>query len=146
MTHRQQTSIAEIALSRITGIVIFLIFVALLNLVAGPSSGPVLSHATTFVNANVGLILAFSVLFFIGDLSSALGFPWNLPGPVFNAAGAVLMLGVLARLFVFVDAITGITIFSVFERLLPILAPLVFFIVLAAGYWAILTDGQKRAP
>jgi hypothetical protein len=144
MTHLQQTSIAEIALSRIIGIVVFLVFVGVLNLVTTQSPGPVLVQATPFVNANVGLILLFSVLFFAGDLSRALKFPLNLPGPIFNAAASVLLLGFIAKIFVLVDAINGMMIFSILERLLPILTPLVFFVVLISGYYEILTGSKKR--
>jgi hypothetical protein len=144
MTRRQQTSIAEIALSRIIGIVVFLVFVGVLNLVANPSSGPVLMQATAFVNTNLGQILFFSVLFLAGDLSRVLGFPLNLAGPIFNAAASVLLVGFIAKIFVLVDTINGMMLFAVIERLLPILSLLVFFVVLISGYYEILTSPGKH--
>jgi len=134
--HRRE-SITGILISRVIGIVAFLIVLAVLNILAGAYiQAPIFLQIVGFLNANLGLLILISALFLIGDLFGALPLPLNLPGPVFGASGAVLLVIFLVRLFLLIGEITDARVFSV-------LGPVylfVFVIALIAGYIGLIAD------
>jgi len=102
---------------------------------------PIFLQIVEFLNANLGLLILISVLFLIGDLFGALPLPLSLPGPVFGASGAVLLVIFLVRLFLLIGEITGVEVFSVLEGALALPVYLfVFVIALIAGYIGLFTD------
>jgi hypothetical protein len=145
MNARRKESVVEILFSRIIGIVIFLILLGILNLLAGTYiHNPIFLQIVVFLNDNVGLLILITVLLLSGDLFSALAFPLNLPGPVFNAVGALFIVTFIIRLFLLVDDITGIGVFSILASLAFIIYPLVFIIALISGYVTIFTRLQRN--
>lgn len=141
MGERRKESFFGVLVSRVIGIVIFLILLAVLNALAGYVQSPTFLRVVEFLNANIGLLILITAIFLIGDLFGALAFPLNLPGPVFSAVGAVFTVVFLFRLFLLVGEITGVTFFTLFEGTLALLIYLfVFFIVLIGGYIALFTD------
>jgi hypothetical protein len=140
----KQQSIADIVLYRIIGIGIFLIVVLVLNYLAGTGTYPVVSTMADFLNENVGLILLFSILFLFGEIFAALSFPLSLPGPVFNAFGGVFLVMFLLRILIFVDGLTGITLFGVLESLAQTFYLIVFFATLIGGYIGIFSPKIRR--
>ncbi|WP_214020686.1 hypothetical protein [Methanoculleus sp.] len=142
MGERSQESVAEVLISRIIGLVVFLIVLGILNVLAGAYvQTPIFLQIVAFLNVNLGLLILITAIFLIGDLFGALAFPLNLPGPIFGAVGAVLLVMFLFRLFSLVGEVTGIEVFSLFERALalPVYA-LVFIVVLIGGYVALFAD------
>ncbi|HOI12940.1 MAG TPA: hypothetical protein PLG75_03745 [Methanoculleus sp.] len=142
MGERKKESIGEVLISRIIGIVIFLIVLAILNILSGTYvQNPIFLQIVAFLNANLGLLILISVIFLVGDLFGALAFPLNLPGPVFGAVGAVFLVMFLFRLFLLVGEITGVEVFALFERAfaLPVYI-LVFIVALVGGYVALFAD------
>lgn len=144
MWGEERKSIAGIVLSRVTGIGIFLIVVLVLNYFAGTGTYPVVDTMADFLNENVGLILLFSILFLFGEVFTALSFPLNLPGPVFNAFGGVFLVMFFFRIFLFVDMLTGITLFGVLESAAPAIYLIVFFATLIGGYIGIFKPNVRR--
>jgi hypothetical protein len=141
MGERRKESVVGILISRVIGLVIFLILLGILNVLAGDYvQSPIFLQIVAFLNANLGLLILISVIFLVGDLFGALVFPLNLPGPVFGAVGAVFLVMFLIRLFSLVGEITGVGFFALFETFaLPIYA-LVFIIALIGGYIALFAD------
>jgi hypothetical protein len=142
MGKRREESVAEVLISRIIGLAIFLIVLAILNILAGAYvQAPIFLQIVAFLNANLGLLILISAIFLVGDLFGALAFPLNLPGPIFGAVGAVFLVMFLFRLFSLVGEITGVEIFALFERTfaLPVYI-LVFIVVLIGGYIALFAD------
>lgn len=144
MGERRKESVAEVLVSRVIGIVVFLIVLGILNILAGAYvQAPIFLQVVEFLNANLGLLILISVIFLVGDLfGGALPLPLNLPGPIFCAFGAVLLVIFIVRLFLLVGEIAGVGFFSVLEGgalSLPVYL-LVFIVVLIAGYIGLFTD------
>lgn len=141
MGERRKESVAEVLVSRVIGIVVFLIVLGILNILAGAYvQAPIFLQVVGFLNANLGLLILIAALFLIGDLFGALVFPLNLPGPIVSAFGAVYLVIFLVRLFLLVSAITGVGLFSVAGRALTLPVYLfVFIIALVAGYIGLFT-------
>jgi len=141
MGERKKESFFTILISRIAGIVIFLILLAILNALTGYVQSLTFLRVVEFLNANIGLLILIAVIFLVGDLFGALAFPLNLPGPVFGAAGAVFTVMFLFRLFSLVAGITGIAIFGIFTGTLALLIYIfVFIVALIGGYIALFAD------
>lgn len=142
MGERRKESFFGVLVSRVIGIVVFLILLAVLNALAGAYvQSPTFLRVVEFLNANIGLLILIAAIFLVGDLFGALAFPLNLPGPVFGAVGAVFTVMFLFRLFLLVGEITGIGFFTLFEGTLALLIYIVvFIIVLIGGYIALFAD------
>ncbi|KAF5075881.1 hypothetical protein [Methanoculleus horonobensis] len=142
MGERKKESIAEVLVSRVVGIVVFLIVLGILNILAGAYVRiPIFLQVVEFLNANLGLLILISVIFLVGDLFGALPLPLNLPGPIFGAFGAVLLVIFIARFFLFFAGITDLEFFFVFEKVLTLpVYLLVFIIALIAGYIGLFTN------
>ncbi|MDD2473609.1 MULTISPECIES: hypothetical protein [unclassified Methanoculleus] len=142
MGKRRKISVVGVLVSWAIGLVVFLILLGLLNALAGSSvQTPVFLRIVAFLNANLGLLILISVTFLIGDLFGALAFPLNLPGPVFGAVGAVLLVVFLFRLIRIVGEIAGIGIFALLTGTPALLISLfVFVVVLVGGYIALFAD------
>lgn len=142
MGERRKESVGGILVSRIAGIVVFLILLAVLNILSGDYvQSPTFIRIVEFLNANLGLLILISALFLLGDLFGVFAFPLNLPTPIFNAFGAVFLVTFLFRLFVLVGEITGVGVFAVLERTLALpVSILVFIVVLVGGYIRLFSD------
>jgi len=137
MDEYRKKSLIGIFLSRIAGIIIFLIILGVLNILAAGIHVQMFHQVVAFLNANIGLILILSLFFLIGDLFGALTFPLNLPAPLFNAVGGVLIVVFIFRVFLLVDAINGMQIFGALSVIEYLVYPAVFIIALIAGYASI---------
>lgn len=137
MDEYRKKSLIGIFLSRIAGIIIFLIILGVLNILAAGIHVQMFHQVVAFLNANIGLILILSLFFLIGDLFGALTFPLNLPAPLFNAIGGVLIVAFIFRVFLLVDAINGMQIFGALSAIEFLVYPAVFIIALIAGYASI---------
>ncbi|WP_174719431.1 hypothetical protein [Methanoculleus taiwanensis] len=140
MKERNRRSIVGITLSRIIGLIIFLIVLGILNIVAESLQAPIYQQIVLFLNASLGLIVIITVFFLIGEIFGALRFPANLPAPLFNAIGAVFLAVFLIRLFGLVAAISGVGVFLLFEEFAFLIYPAVFLIVLIGGFIGIFTS------
>ncbi|MDK2889483.1 MAG: hypothetical protein PWR21_114 [Methanoculleus sp.] len=66
--HRKESA-TEVLISRIIGLVVFLIVLAILNILAGAYvQTPIFLQIVAFLNANLGLLIQISVVFLVGDL------------------------------------------------------------------------------
>ncbi|MDN7013360.1 hypothetical protein FGW20_09975 [Methanoculleus sp. FWC-SCC3] len=141
MNERKKESVAEVLASRVIGIVVFLIVLGILNVLADAYVQiPIFLQVVEFLNANLGLLILISVIFLVGDLFGALPLPLNLPGPIFGAFGAVLLVIFIARFFLLFAEITGVGFFFIFEKALSLsVYLLVFIIALIAGYIGLFT-------
>lgn len=135
-------SLPSSILQRIIGIVIFLIVVVVLEWLAGTTEIAPVRTIAAFLTDNFWLIITFSLIFLVADIFAALPFPVNIPAPFFNAAGAVLLVEFLVRIFLLADDISGLAIFGIFAGFAPFLKALVFVVVLIAGLAEIIWPGR----
>ncbi len=148
MTERTQQSIAGILLSRIVGIIVFLILLGLLNILAeSVLHGAIFQQVVAFLNANVWLLILITVILLIGELFGALVFPLNLPAPIFSAIGSVFIVLFIFRVFDLAATISGVAVLRIFESFAYLIYPLVFLVVLIGGYITIAVEsGRVHSP
>jgi hypothetical protein len=126
--------------TRMIGIISFLIVIVLANILTYYVQNTVYLSGVALLNANFWLLLLIGIILFIADLFSAFPFPLDLPAPIIRAIGSVFMIAFLLRVFEWVDILTGNNIYHFFWLLSFIVVPLVFLLVLAGGYYGILKD------
>ncbi|MDP3918622.1 MAG: hypothetical protein Q8Q35_01815 [Nanoarchaeota archaeon] len=114
------------------GLLIYLILLGIANLISW--SNPTFVQTIFFLNSSLGIIIFFTVFFLVGEIFNVLKFPWNIPGPIFNAIGALLMVTFFLSIFNLLGTVVDSTLATVFTELAPMASFVVFFIVLIVGY------------
>ena len=143
MTKSENKSIPRIVFLRVIGLVLFLFFLYIANFLPFFTDNPLNYRVIQFLNENTGLIILMSIIFLFGELFNALIFPLNLPAPLFNASGSVLLVAFIFRIFALVDILLNEKIFQVFNKISFLMYPFVFIIVMLGGYMTILTKLSK---
>ncbi len=141
-------SVVRVLVSGLIGIILFLVFLAVLRYFTGVYPNDFFIGVVDFLFANAGLVIFFSILFLIGDIFLAFGFPVNLPGPIFSAFGSVFLVLFVFRFIGFMDAFYALGIYPGLRIAEIILYPLVFVLVIIAGYLSIfheLVDKEKKS-
>ncbi|MDH7592949.1 MAG: hypothetical protein QHG99_01150 [Methanomicrobiales archaeon] len=139
---RRRTHPIQVLISGLIGIVFFLLVLWLLRFIADRASIAFFSAFVDFLVASAPLIILFSVIFAIGDVFAAFPFPFNLLYPIFSATGCVLLASFLIGLILFLNTYFGMDIAHAIELLKVILYPLIFIVILIAGYLSIAVDGR----
>jgi len=142
----RESSAIKALISGLIGILFFLIFLVILGYIADHISWPLFSGFVDLLYANAALIIIFSVLFMFGDLFATFQFPFNLPFPLFNAAASVLVISFILAILAFIDSFYALGIGEVLPLLKLILYPLMFIVVLIAGYLSIFSKPEKKPP
>jgi hypothetical protein len=138
--------------SRTFGIILFLVLLVVLLLLVPAIDNQTFTRFVEFLLDNAGLIVFLSLLFMIGEIFTTFIFPLNLPAPLFNAIGSVFLITFLFRIFAFVEELYGLGIFAALSLIELVVYPLVFILVLIAGYFEIFSglarhdDRGERSP
>jgi hypothetical protein len=130
-------SLSRILFWRLFGLMIFLVVLALANYLIFQIhvlDSLLNRQVVVFLNGNILLFVFISLAFLFGELFSALFFPFNLPAPLFNAAGAVFLAAFLFRVFELAGSITGKDFLQAFRGFSFLAYPLIFAVVLFGGY------------
>lgn len=130
---------------RLLGLALFLVMLFLLNILNQMIEYRLLVQIVHFLNTNVDLIVYMTFIFLFGELFMMHSFPLNLPGPLLNAAGSLLVVTFILRVFNLVDSFIGENIFHIFDRLSFLIYTVVFAVVIVAGYTTIFFREIKRA-
>jgi hypothetical protein len=138
MSRYRNKSLGWVFVSRMIGIICFLIVVVLANILTYYVASPLYHSGVTFVNENFWLLLLIAVILLIADLFGAFPFPLNLPAPIVKAIGSVFCIAFLLRVFQWVDTIADTNLYQTFWLISFLVIPLVFLIVLATGYFEIM--------
>lgn len=129
---------------RIIGFLLFLFIVLITNLIAQLLGNPTLLAIVGFINAHLGLILIIAIFFLIADIFWALGFPLDIPAPIFAAIGSVLLVRLAFLLLGFLDSLAQAGIGNILEIFALIAYVIVFFAVLIGGYIEIIARTTRR--
>lgn len=124
--------------TRMIGIITFLIVLVLANILTLYVGNEIFRSGVIFLNNNFWLLLLIGIILLIADVFSAFPFPLDLPAPIIRAIGSVFIIAFVLRIFSWVDTVTGNNIYSFFWLLSFIIVPLVFILVLASGYYEII--------
>ena len=129
-----EKSLGWVFVTRMIGILTFLIVVVLANILKSiyPSCAPVVE----FLNANFWLLLLIGIILFIAEIFTAFPFPLDLPAPIIRAFGSVFIITFLLAVVRWLGVSKEIN--DLFQILSILVAPIVFLLVLATGYYEIL--------
>ena len=131
-------TVLGITLSKLIGLVLFLLILGILNYIQFDSL--INLQVVNLLNQNLGIIIIFSILFYLGELFSVFTFPFNIPSPLFNALGGIFLTGFIFRIFYMIGYVLNQDMFFVFKYLEPLAVTLVFLIVIISGYIKIVLD------
>jgi hypothetical protein len=129
-----ERSLGWVFVTRMIGIISFLIIVVLANILK--SLYPICAPAVGFLNDNFWLLLLISIILFIADIFSAFPFPLDLPAPIIRAFGSVFIITFLLDVVHWLDVSSEI--YNLFQILSFLVVPIVFLLVLATGYYDII--------
>jgi hypothetical protein len=133
-----ERSLGWVFVTRMIGIISFLIIVVLANILTYYMVNPVFRSGVDLLNANFWLLLLIGIILFIAEIFTAFPFPLDLPAPVIHAIGSVFIIAFILRVFEWVDQVSGSSIYQFFWFLSFIVVPLVFLLVLFTGYYEII--------
>jgi hypothetical protein len=145
MTEKKRSAYS-IIVSGLIGLILCLVFLIVMRMIANHYHSSLLTGFVDFLYANLVLIIAFSILFMIGEVFETFSFPCNLPFPAFNAVASVLLVLFLIRMLEFFDVYFTLSISSAITILQWILYPLVFIIVIVTGYLSIFKEPLAATP
>jgi hypothetical protein len=145
MTGRKRSAYS-VLVSGLIGLILCLVFLIVMKMIASHYQAPLLTGFVDFLYANLVLIIAFSVLFMVGEVFETFSFPYNLPFPAFNAFASVLLVLFLIRMLEFFQAYFTLSISSAIATLQWILYPLIFIIVIVTGYLSIFKKTPDETP
>jgi hypothetical protein len=124
--------------SRVIGIICFLIVVVLVNILTYFVLSPVYHSGVNFINGNFWLLVLIAVILLVADLFGAFPFPLNFPAPIIKAIGSVFCIAFILKVFQWIDMVAATSLYQLFWYLSFMIVPLVFLIVLASGYYEIM--------
>jgi len=127
-------------LTRVVGFLIFLVLLGIINVLTFYIRNEMFISVVNFLNTNIWLIIIFSVIFLIGEIFGFLMFPLNIPGPLFNAVGGVLLIQFAFKLFQLIINLAKIQINIPINYIENLVMIVVFIIILVVGYVHIILD------
>lgn len=130
----QIKSTFHVFFSRLIGFLIFLVLLVLINILTLYITNETFRQIVFFLNTNLWLIVLFSIILLVGDLFGAIIFPFNLPAPLFNGIGGVLLIRFVFNIFLFVTSLLGISFNFDLDFIFFIIALIVFIIIIVTGY------------
>lgn len=139
----QIINVLKIILHKIIGIAIFFLILFLANILKYIINNETFSSLVGFVNNNIWVIMLFTVIFFFGELFNALVFPLNLPAPIFNSVGNVLIIYFLIDMFELIDRLGNLNIVDKIKDFYTLIIVLVFVLTLILGYINIILSAKK---
>ncbi|MEA3514548.1 MAG: hypothetical protein U9R34_03670 [Nanoarchaeota archaeon] len=131
-------TVLGVTLSRLIGLVVFLLILGLLNYIQ--FNNIINLQVVNFLNQNLGVIIILSILFYLGELFSIFRFPLNIPSPLFNSLGGIFLVGFIFRIFYMLGKVLNQDAFFAFKFLEPFAIILVFVIVIISGYIKIVIE------
>lgn len=130
-------------LMRFLGFVIFLVLLGIANILVYYVKNEMFSSVVFFLNNNIWLIIIFTVILLIGEIFGYLFFPLNIPGPLFNAVGGVLLVQFVFKLFNFIILLSKANFPLQMSFVEDITMLIVFVVVLVVGYVDIIREATK---
>ena len=130
----KQNGTSKVFFSKIVGLLLFLVILAVANLLIPFINNEIYFKTVHFFNDNLLFLVILSVIFLISALFDALFFPFNLPAPIFNAIGGVLVAVFVFRIFGFIDLVGKIDVFRNLSLIAYPIYFLVFVFVVIFGY------------
>ncbi|OGJ20893.1 hypothetical protein A3K73_09330 [Candidatus Pacearchaeota archaeon RBG_13_36_9] len=137
--------IVKLLINRVAGFIIFLLVLVLLNIFITYIGFPLIREIVLFFNKNVLTLGIMLLLVVLGEIFMLLDFPFNLPGPLFNAAGAVVIIYFVLDIFELLMQLGEVTLPNIpFGLIFEIIAILVGVVILVTGYISIFKNMPRK--
>jgi hypothetical protein len=136
----RRRSIIWTLFTTLIGVMAFLALVMALSLLEPSLHNPYFSSLVILLQDNFLYLLIVFLLLMTGQVFDRFTFPFNLPGPLFNAIASVFLVLVMFNVFTWVDSLSGSHFFPNLEVLRILLYFLVFLIVFIGGYFKVFGD------
>jgi magnesium-transporting ATPase (P-type) len=140
MTRKKQRSVEWILISGILGIIIYLIIIAVLTFYSLSTENSMLWGIIHLLTDNISLIIILSILFITADIFHTFRFPLNLFGPLFSATASVFLIAFLFNIIAYFHQTYEWQVFPSLKIVEFLAYPLIFVIVLLAGYMSIFSQ------
>lgn len=140
----QARNVAGIFLSKLLGVLIFLVILGLLNFLIPYVDEFVFREIVGFLNANLLLILLFTLFFCVAEMFFALVFPINLPAPLFSSFGSVFLVSFIFNVLGFIDSNFKMGLNGLLNEVYFFIVVIVFLIVFISGYIIVFSRGMRR--
>jgi hypothetical protein len=118
----------------------FLILLIILNLFAAETKVPIFQEFVTFFNSNLVLICWITLVMIIGEIFGVFKLPFNVPAPIFDAVGGVLIVVFISNLFMLLIKLSEVNWNIPYSLIFLIIEIIVAIIVLIVGYYKIFKD------
>jgi len=141
MVHEK--SLRRTVITGVFSIFLFLVLLYAANISLVYVDNNILQQMVTFLNHNAAMILMMGFLFFIGEIFGEYDYPINLPAPLFNSAGVVMILALLFNVFEYLNSVIQMKVFVIPESIQNMVYLLFAVIVLGTGYVSILAHKNK---
>lgn len=137
---KQLRLVVGIFLSKLLGLLIFLVILGLLNFLVPYIKEPFFSGIVLFLNVNLLLILLFGLFFMVSEMFFHLVFPFNLPAPLFSSFGSVFLVTFIFNILNFIDLSFKIGLRGFLNNFYLLIIAIVFFFVFVVGYSMIFSN------
>jgi len=128
----------------VAAFVVFLLLVIVLNILVSYTRLSFFHSIVDFINGNILFLGLIALVVVLGEVFGMLKFPFNLPHPVFSAAGALLILYFVFDIFAFLIEISSVSISIPFSLIFKVISILVFLVILITGYYHIFKNMPER--
>jgi ABC-type multidrug transport system fused ATPase/permease subunit len=133
---------------------VFLLVVILLNigvyyidqLPVGDNTANFIGDCVKFLNQSVLLLGLVVLMLFLGDVFRLFNFPFDLPTPLFNSIGILLVVKFIYDVFMFLISKSPTTIELPFEIIFIVVSVVVILVILITGYYSIFANRKKPYP
>lgn len=123
------------------GLLFLIILISIVNFI--PISNIYFVKIVEFINANLLVIILFTILFFLGGIFYLFGFPISIPAPIFQAYASYFLAGFIFKILYLIDELTNKELLLIFKNVESITLILVFVLVLIFGFLKILTKSNR---
>jgi hypothetical protein len=137
-------SLLRKVLLKAIGFIVFLAMMLALNVLAVLLPEPYFVSIVEFLDSNFLLLILLNLLFFFGDVFSALDFPLDLPAPIFSAVGGVFLLTFIIKVLELVAVLTDGAVVVNLRPIATLLYILVFILAFFFGYLSIILRAVSR--
>jgi predicted PurR-regulated permease PerM len=137
-------SIPRIIISKLIGFLIFLILLAVANILIPYINSGIYTSFVEFFNANITILAIITLIGLVNGVFWSFYFPFNTIAPLISAILSMYIITFIYRFWTLLDKYTGLNV-SITSPIFPIylIYILVFFIVLISGYITILARHGK---
>jgi signal transduction histidine kinase len=132
-----------VTVSRLIGLIVFLILLAIANVISFNSY--FYTGIVGFFNTKILVIIFFTLLLYLGELFFVFGFPINMPAPIFNAFGGAFLVSFIFDLFAKLGSLMGTNALYALRPIEWLLVIIVFLLALIIGYVRVFSEiGSKK--